>query len=63
MGDESKKIAPASSARSTTRRAFASAAVPRTSNVLHVPMPTTGTVNPEAPSARCSIRVLWRASG
>src|SRR5689334_14714857 len=55
IGDESKNVALASYARSTTARALASAASPRTSNVLHVPMPTTGTVNPDWPSSRVSI--------
>src|SRR5258705_3052954 len=54
MGEESKNVAPASNAASVTC-ARSSAAAPRTSNVCHVPMPTTGTSRPVDPNARCSI--------
>jgi hypothetical protein len=49
MGDESKKLAPAYSALSTTARAFCSAAAPGTSNVCQVPIPITGTVQATLP--------------
>src|SRR5918997_737309 len=55
MGEESNRVAPASSASSTIRRLVASAARPRTSKVREVPMPTTGTSNPSGPSVRRSI--------
>src|SRR2546428_11488446 len=55
MGDESKKLAPACSALSTTARAFCLAAGPCTSNVCQVPIPITGTFRPLFPRTRCSI--------
>src|SRR5262245_53924868 len=55
IGDESKNVAPASNARSTTARALASETEPLTSNVFQVPMPMTGTVSPDWPSLRRSI--------
>ena len=45
IGDVSNSVAPASYATSSTARHRASASRPRTSNVRHVPMPTTGTSN------------------
>src|SRR4051795_9795439 len=61
IGEESNTRAPAASAASTTRRAPATASAPRTSNVRHVPIPTTGRRGPPSPSGRCSIRVLEAA--
>ena len=58
IGDESKNVAPDSSARSTTARAFCSAFDPCTSNVRHVPIPTTGTVSPDDPSIRVSMSAI-----
>jgi hypothetical protein len=43
MGDESKNRLPARHAAATIAAARASAPGPLTSNVRHVPMPTTGT--------------------
>src|SRR5579883_1235684 len=56
IGDESKKFASALSAASTIVRAFFSAGSLDTSNVLHVPIPATGTDNAVLPNLRLSIQ-------
>jgi hypothetical protein len=50
MGDVSKSVLPASSAARASAARSASAALPRTSNVRQVPMPTAGTSSPVRPS-------------
>src|SRR3954447_3774095 len=61
MGEESKKSTPRSIAVLVIVRACASSRAPRTSNVCHVPMPTTGTSSPVAPSVRRIINEISRA--
>ena len=58
IGDESKNRAPPSQTASTTSRAAGSSAGP-TSNVCHVPRPTTGTSHPVPPKRRRSITATY----